>query len=230
MAASTAPLDAQQAAHLIAQVNNRHDLQNRFQTSDAPDPHVIAFWSSVREALRRFLETLGHVFAPLGPFLPYLFWGFLILVLALLLSPVVRMFIASRFERLFARDALRADAEWRPSASAVTALLAEIDALAARGAYDEAVHLLLMRSLADINAFRPDLVRRHVSARELSLHPLLPEAARPAFAEIVRWVERSYFAGLSVGRAGFEACRAAYVSFARAEGLTLKPQPGEVAV
>ena len=114
---------------------------------------------------------------------------------------------------------LRADAEWRPSQQAVAALLAEIDALAAKGDYDEAVHLLLMRSVADINAFRPDLAPRHFSARDILRHPLLPEAARPAFADIVRWVERSFFAGIRVGEAGFNACRAAYVRFAAAEGL-----------
>ena len=213
------PVDAQSAARLIAQANARHDLQSRFGASDAPDARTIAFWEHVRDAVQRFFDALGHLLKPIAPALPYILWGLLILVVALILSPVVRMFVTSRFERFFARHGLRADAEWRPSQQAVAALLAEIDALAAKGDYDEAVHLLLMRSVADINAFRPDLAPRHFSARDILRHPLLPEAARPAFADIVRWVERSFFAGIRVGEAGFNACRAAYVRFAAAEGL-----------
>jgi hypothetical protein len=218
-AAATGPVDAHQAAQFIAEANARHDLQYKFGASDAPDAKTIAFWEHVRNAIQRFLETLGHLMEPVAPALPYILWGLLILVVALLLSPVVRLFLTSRFERFFARHNLRADDEWRPSAAAVAALLAEIDALAARGAYDEAVHLLLVRSVADINAFRPDLVRKHFSARDILSHPLLPDAARPTFAEIVRWVEQSFFAGVRVGKAGFDACRAAYVRFAAAEGL-----------
>ncbi|MGN6423591.1 MAG: hypothetical protein ACTHLA_09810 [Asticcacaulis sp.] len=218
-AAATGPVDAHAAARLIAEANARHDLQARFGASDAPDAKTLAFWEHVRDAVQRFFDTLGHLLAPIGPAMPYILWGLLILVVALILSPVVRLFLTSRFERFFARHTLRADAEWRPSASAVAALLAEIDALAARGAYDEAVHLLLVRSVADINAFRPDLVRKHFSARDILSHPLLPDNARPTFAEIVRWVEQSFFAGVRVGKAGFDACRAAYVRFAAAEGL-----------
>ena len=66
----------------------------------------------------------------------------------------------------------------------------------------------------------PHLVRLHYSARDILSHPLLPEAARPAFRAIVQCVEKSYFAGLRVGKAGFDACRAAYMDFVRAEGLT----------
>jgi hypothetical protein len=120
---------------------------------------------------------------------------------------------------LIARDHLRADTTWRPSRAAVVAILTDIDALAGEGRYDEAIHLLLVRSVADINAFRPDMVRPHYSSRDILTHPLLPEAARPAFRSIVEWVEKSYFAGLSVGKAGFDACRQAYVDFVAAEGL-----------
>lgn len=212
-------VDPAEGARLIAHVNTGHDLQARFGHSDTPDPRTVAFWQHVGDSVKTALNHLGHFLAPVGPFVPYILWAFLILLVAFLLSPVVRMFITSRFERLFVRHTLRPDAEWRPTASAVAALLAEIDALAVNGDYDEAVHLLLMRSVADINAFRPDMVRRHFSARDILSHPLLPEAARPAFAEVVRWVEMSYFAGIKVGKEGFEACRDAYVSFAAAEGL-----------
>ena len=211
--------DLDHARHLIAQANASKDIQTSFSTLPKPDPKAAEFWRHFFDGLGHFFRGVGEVFKPLGPFLPYLFYLIGIALLLLLLSPVVRLFITTRFERMFARDHLTADAPWRPTKAAVTALLNDIDALAERGEYDEAVHLLLMRSVADINAWRPDIVRAHYSAREIGTHPLLPDAARPAFAEIVRWVEQSYFAGVAVGKAGFDACRQAYTRFVAAEGI-----------
>ena len=211
--------DLAAAKRLIAQVNAKHDLQTAFATAPQPDKKSLEFWHKVFEALGNFFHGVGQVFSPLAPVLPWLLYGLGAFIIFLLLSPVVRLFITTRFERLFQRHHLVADEPWRPSRAAVAALLTEIDALAERGEYDEAVHLLLVRSVADINAFRPDLVRPHYSARDILSHPLLPEAARPAFRAIVQWVEKSYFAGLRVGKAGFDACRAAYMDFVRAEGL-----------
>ena len=215
--ASSADLAA--AKRLIAQVNSRHDLQTAFAGAPEPDKKSLEFWNKVAHAIGDFFHAVGQVFAPVAPVVPYLLYALAAVILILLLSPVVRLFITTRFERLFQRHSLVADAAWKPSRAAVAALLSEIDALADRGEYDEAVHLLLVRSVADINAFRPDLVRPHYSARDILSHPLLPEAARPAFRAIVQWVEKSYFAGLRVGKAGFDACRAAYMDFVRAEGL-----------
>ncbi len=211
--------DLSAARQLIAKVNARHDLQTAFTDAPQPDKKTLEFWHRVFEAIGGFFHVVGQVFAPIAPALPWLLYALAIAVVVLVLSPVVRLFITTRFERLFQRHHLVADEPWRPSRAAVAALLEEIDALAERGEYDEAVHLLLVRSVADINAFRPDLVRPHYSARDILIHPLLPEAARPAFRAIVQWVEKSYFAGLRVGQAGFDACRAAYMDFVRAEGL-----------
>lgn len=218
-AGSAAPVDAAEAKRLILQVNGHHDLQTTFAAMPKPDLKALEFWRRFFRGVGDFFEQAGHVFKPLGPFMPYILVALAIALIAPLLSPFVRMMITSRFQRLFARDHLRADGPWRPTREAVVALLGDIDKLAAGGSYDEAVHLLLVRSVADINGFRPDLVRRHYSARDIRSHPLLPEAARPAFAEIVRCVEKSYFAGIAATRADFEACRAAYTAFIAAEGI-----------
>ncbi len=207
------------ARSLIQQVNKDHDLQTSFIVAPKPNPHQYDWLRGVLESIGKFLKALGELFAPIGPILPYILYGIAFAALLILLSPVVRLFLTTRFERLFARDHLRADAPWRPTKAAVTALLSEIDALAAEGRYDEAVHLLLIRSVADINAYRPDLVQMHFSARDILSHPMLPAGARPAFKQIVEWVEKSYFAGMAVGKAGFDACRQAYVDFVAAEGI-----------
>lgn len=218
-AGSAAPVDAAEAKRLILQVNGHHDLQTTFTALPKPDLKALEFWRRFFKGVGDFFEQVGHVFKPLGPFMPYILVALAIALIALLLSPFVRMMITSRFQRLFQRDHLRADAPWRPTREAVVALLGDIDKLAGEGNYNEAIHLLLVRSVADINGFRPDLVRKHYSARDIRSHPLLPEAARPAFTEIVRCVEKSYFAGIAATRADFEACRAAYTAFIAAEGI-----------
>lgn len=218
-ASSGAGLRIEEARKLIKEVNAGKDIQTAFDHTPRPDPAVAEFWRKLDEDIKAFFHSMSELFAPIAPILPYLLYGLGLAVLLLLLSPVVRLFLTTRFERLIARDHLRSDASWRPSREAVTALLSDIDALARDGRYEDAVHLLLVRSIADINAFRPDLVRPHYSSRDILTHPLLPDAARPAFRSIVEWVEKSYFAGLSVGQAGFEACRKAYVDFVAAEGI-----------
>ncbi len=219
IAPSAGPLDAAHAKVLIAQANARHDIQTSFFTTPKPDEKSLEGWRKFFEWLGHLFRGAGELFAPLAPIIPYLIGALVIVVIALLLSPVVRLFLTTRFERLFQRHNLKADAPWRPTRAAVAALLEEIDALAAKGEYDEAVHLLLVRSVADINAFRPDLVRLHYSARDIMSHPLLPVGARPAFTRIVSLVERSFFAGIPVGKDGFDACRQAYVDFVAAEGI-----------
>ncbi len=211
--------DLGHARALLDKANAHHDLQTSFYTTPKPDPKALEFWHQVGKWLAHLFRGFGEVFAPLAPFIPWLAYALIGVIILLLLSPVVRMFLTTRFERLFFSHKLQADKPWRPTRDAVASLLEEIDALAAKGEYDEAVHLLLMRSVADINAYRPDLVRLHFSARDIAIHPLLPDSARPAFRRIVEWVEKSFFAGVAVGKAGFEACRQAYVDFVAAEGI-----------
>ena len=107
-----------------------------------------------------------------------------------------------------------AEQTWRPTVAQARQLLAEADALAAQGRYGEAVHLLLLRSIEEIEARRPRLLRRALTSREIGGLSGLPEAARPAFHGIARAVERSRFAGEAVDAATFERCRKDYETFA----------------
>ncbi|MDC7684863.1 hypothetical protein PQU92_16380 [Asticcacaulis sp. BYS171W] len=216
---SVTAADVTAAEVLIKKVNAAGSLQTHFAV--APPRRDVDY-----EWLRKLFSFFGKigkfiadVLEPIAPILPYLMYLALAVLIAFLLSPLVRAAITARVERLFQRDGLKADAPWRPTAEAAAALLSEIDALAAQGDYDEAVHLLLKRSVADLNAYRPDLVRKHYSARDIGTHPLLPEDARPAYAEITRWAEKSFFAGIKVGREGFDACRKAYVGFVSIKGI-----------
>lgn len=214
--------DVDAARDILANLDGKAEIQNQFTQTVPPKPANNDFLRGIAEFISDVVEFLAKWLEPLGPFLPWIIYPLIIGLLLLLLSPLVRMAIATKFERLFQRDRLVADAPWRPTEAAAAALLEEIDALAANGEYDAAVHHLLKRSVADLNAFRPDLVRKHFSARDICKHPLLPPEARPAFEAITRWAEKSYFAGIPVGREGFEACRQAYVDFVTSEPL--KPE------
>lgn len=205
--------DIEAAEALIAQANGDGSIQTAFAQPVQPNPFIEGILAQIRAFIGRIFRFLLEVFEPIAPFLPWIIGVGLIALVVLLASPVVRSLLRTRFEKWFPPRRPAPEIPWRPSAEAAAALLEEIDALAAKGEYDEAVHLLLQRSVADLNAFRPDLVRRHFSARDISAHPLLPEDARPAFREITHWAEKSYFAAIPVGREGFEACRRAYADF-----------------
>lgn len=103
---------------------------------------------------------------------------------------------------------------WRPAPAQARQLLHEADALAAQGEYSQAVHLLLLRSIEDIEERRPYIVRRALTSREIGTLRDLPERARPAFRGIAKAVELSLFAGQPVGAAEFARCRADYEAFA----------------
>ena len=103
---------------------------------------------------------------------------------------------------------------WRPEEAPARALLEEADRLAAEGRYAEAAHLLLFRSIEDIEARKPDLVRPALTSRDIAGAPAIPAGPRRAFGEIVLMVERSLFGGRSLDGGDWGRCRAAYEEFA----------------
>jgi hypothetical protein len=107
---------------------------------------------------------------------------------------------------------------WRLEEEQAVQLLDEADVLASQGRYDEAARLLLHRSIGEIDAHRPDLVRPALTSRDIAGHPLLPTGPAAAFARIAALVERSLFACRPLGPDDWQHCRAAYREFAFAEG------------
>ena len=103
---------------------------------------------------------------------------------------------------------------WRPEEAPARALLQEADALAAEGRYGEAAHLLLFRSIEDIDRRRPDLVRPALTSRDIADAPALPSGPKTAFGRIVLEVERSLFGGRTLEQNDWKACREAYQEFA----------------
>lgn len=167
------------------------------------------------EWLIQFGKFLSHI----APYMKYVFWAGLAVLVLLILYAIAREIL--RLRKPAARPEgprLTADPPWRPDAGHARDLLAAADQLAAQGQFLEAAHLILLRSVEDIQKHRPKALRISLTAREIAVLPALPEGARPAFASIARVVERGLFGGRPVDGDDFAACRSAYEAFALPEG------------
>lgn len=155
--------------------------------------------------------------AGLAPVLRILFWLFLALIAAWLLALIVGRLTGVKLTWR-RRERIEGAPDWRPAEQPARRLLGDADALAAQGRYCEAAHLLLFRSIEEIEERRPQSVRKAFTSRDIARLPALPARPAEAFASIARAVERSLFGGRPLGAADWQECRAAYERFAFAEG------------
>lgn len=164
------------------------------------------------EWLRSFGEFLRAIF----PVLEILFWVLLAaLVLWILYAIGRRVFGADWPWR--GRAAGEPVLDLQPEQGRARTLLAEADTLAGEGRFAEAVHLLLFRSIDDIDERRPAVVRPALTSRDIAALEEIPAAPRSAFQRLVMAVERNLFAGRSLGADDWRDCRDAYQEFAFAE-------------
>jgi hypothetical protein len=168
------------------------------------------------EWLKPLLDGLGKV----GPYMIYMFWGAVIIAAAIIILLLALEAKGVAWQLPWWRKHKEAEAkeEWRPDAEAAQILLSEADSLAARGEYDEAVHLLLRRSVADISSRLPDFLRPSLTARDIAAASSIPSRPRVAFSEIARIVEAALFARRPVGAEGWQQARGAYERFAFRDG------------
>lgn len=103
---------------------------------------------------------------------------------------------------------------WAPDATAARALLADADALAAQGRFDEATHLLLLRSLEHIAAARPHALTPASTAREIGAQTFLSPPARATFGHLAGLVEQGRYALRPLAAQDWQTARAAYADFA----------------
>lgn len=160
--------------------------------------------------LDRLIEWLGH--KPMA--IKLLFWAGVAVLVAVILTAAYRYFAARRLSfGVGARDRPAAG-WWRPEARVAAIALADADRLAAEGRFGEAAHLLLLKSVADIDRGRPGEVRRSLTAREISRLPVLPPDVASAFGQIATVAEAGLFAGQDIAREAWERARTAYAGVA----------------
>ncbi|MDH6234540.1 hypothetical protein M2281_005158 [Mesorhizobium soli] len=162
--------------------------------------------------LKPLIESLRW----LAPYMINIFWTAVIAGAAVILTLVFLELkgVAWRFPWQAKPEEVEPEETWRPDAVAARSLLSEADVLAARGDYDEAVHLLLRRSVEDISERMPYFLRPSLTARDIAGATLLPAVARAAFAKMARIVEAALFARRPVGVEGWREAREAYERFA----------------
>ncbi|MGV3729908.1 MAG: DUF4129 domain-containing protein [Sphingopyxis sp.] len=182
------------------------EIQTALPPPPPPPPPPPEWLTSLFEAIGRFFDWSTPAAKPL-------LW---------IAVAVVALFLLYHFVPAFARwvdnlrfrrrpgDADGEDLAAAAEAGAARALLAEAEALAAAGRFAEAVHLLLYRSVEDIEGRRPGLVKPAMTSRDLAEARDLPPVARGAFSRIARAVEISLFGGRAIDAAAWEQCRTAY--------------------
>lgn len=164
-------------------------------------------------AIAAFIESIL-------PALEILFWIALALLALYILYGIAMWLMGKewpRWRRRSKHDAAAGE-DWRLEAAPARALLQDADALAAKGLYSEAAHMILFRSIEDIEGRRPSLLGPALTSRDIAALPAIPDRPRGAFARIAMLVERSLFAARPLAEADWRDCRAAYEEFAFVEG------------
>lgn len=196
----------QQIERAHARVRANKDLQFEFNAVETPEPPG---W------LAAILDAIGALLKVAAPLIRILFWAGVFLIAALIIYTLARE-ISVRARR--PRSSVQAaSALYQPSRQFARTLLEDADRLAAEGRFAEAVHVLLFRSIEDIDAQRPNEVRKSMTSREIGALSILPPDARTAFVAIAATVERVAFAERAIGEAEFQDCRAAYRRFVAIE-------------
>ena len=203
--ATSAPHLADRFVQMHDRLLADHSLQFSF-TSFVPPP--VPGW------LKTLLNVLAWIVRFIAPLLQWLFWLGLAVVAGMILYFVGRELIRLRWPAKRRTSPAALAAEWRPEPAKARALLEDADRMAGEGRFTEAVHLLLFRSIEDIDSRLPRMVRPALTARDILHLCGLPEAARAAFATITQAVERSIFGGRDLDATVFAECRKAYETFA----------------
>lgn len=177
-------------------------LQFDFPTLQQPKPPGWARW-------------IGDVLEVIAPLLGYLFWVGVAIAAGLVLFMIGREIVsrAGGETRTGQRQTIPM-LNLRPTAEQARVLLADADALAEKGLFAEAAHLLLLRGVQDIREKRPGLVQPSLTSRDITALAELPDLARGAFGAIAAVVERSFFGGRPVTGDDWRTCRGAYEAFA----------------
>ena len=173
---------------------------------------IIHYLEIAAKPFGRLLHWLGGLM-PNAPYARILLWTALASV-----ALAAAWLILIRVHQYLARDRAGSEREleetWRLDEATVRTLLADAEALAVKGHFGEAVHLLLRRSIEDIAGRDPRLIRPALTSRDIATSRSLPAPAREGFHTLACMVERSLFGGWALSHQEWLAARASYHAFA----------------
>ena len=96
------------------------------------------------------------------------------------------------------------------ASSTPAAALGAADDLAAEGRFAEAMHVLLLRSLADIRHSLGEEFADSLTSREILRSARLPDAGLASLRDIIDRVERTYFGEYPAAGADYSGCRTSF--------------------
>lgn len=189
LAACSAAWAASDARDIVRQSIGRRDLQIDMPAEIAKPQH--------------WLDWLKFDLSP--ETIRIMLWGAVILgVLVTIWSLRDSLPIFSRSRRIVAREAMHPTSS--PSSRMEDAQI-EADDLARQGHYGEAMHVLLLKSLAEIRTRLGVSFAASLTSREIVRRVQLPLTGRGALAAIVQSVERTYYGGRPASREDYAGCR-----------------------
>jgi hypothetical protein len=191
------------------QLLNDQRLQFEFGSVQQPELTETPGW----------IRALGDFFQAIAPFLVYVFWAgvalLVLLVLYIIVTEVVRRWPRRGTKQAHAAaDVEAAKPEYKPAMTRARALLEEADRLAAEGRYGEAARVLLHRSIEDIERAFSLAIGPGLTSREIGAIEPLSAQGRAVFAGIARAVEMSLFGERALSAEEFARCRESYAAFA----------------
>ena len=195
-ARAQAASDAQKAA---AEAIRRLDLQT--ELPHGIEPEVASFFS-------------WHLKLP--PEISMILWGAVFCAALFLLY----LFVVHARGDLFARWRLAAEGAGDTAAGGAPQAPAEAmttaDELARQGRFVEAMHTLLLQSLADMRQRLDERFADSLTSREILRSSRLPDSGRASLREIIARVEWTYFGHHPAGPADYEACREKFSELSQA--------------
>ncbi|NBC37559.1 hypothetical protein GTZ99_13475 [Novosphingobium sp. FSY-8] len=200
-------------------MHGQADLQFAPLPAEKPQQPPPAWLKRLGEWLEGWGKAIDNALAPLArmlggawPVLRYVMLGLIALGLGYLVWRIGANL--GWWQGRSASSGAAPEPAWTPTQQQALGLLEDADALAAQGRYDEAAHLLLLRSFAQIGQARPEWLTPASTAREMADLPALPYVARKAFAAITAAVEAGRYALRPLDHADWQMARAAYADFA----------------
>lgn len=149
-----------------------------------------------------------------------LYAGIAAIIVVVLVTLKDNLWSSSRSRRLMREEEITAPAE---TAVRMEKAKAEAEDLASSGSFAEAMHVLLLQSVNELRK-RLDLsIAASLTSREILHRVSLPAAGKNAFAEVIGWVEISYFGFHEPTRDDYVSCRMSYETLA----AELRKGPGE---
>jgi len=182
------------------------DRSFQFEFTELPEPPEPPKW----------LEPLAEFLQFIAPLFKVIFWIGVIALIGGFLWLILREMLKVRWtDRSKKKSADKPELQIaQPKAGRAKVLLEEADRLAAEGKFSEAVHLLLFRSIQDIEKHLPGTVKRSQTSREIELMGSIPSHPRTGFERIRQAVEHSFFGRQSMDESEYQTCRNAYKDFA----------------